>query len=297
MSHVRHAVITSLVAIVLATVLAAPTASVVAEEVTPEFTLEVFHFNDGESDLLGETEGDVGSGSIARFATVLADLRTAAVAATHGHVTVSAGDNYLAGPELAAGVANGTLYDAIALDALDVDAYTIGNHEFDFGPQFLADFIEDFETVEDTDVFVSANLDFSGEPALQALVTAGRIAKSRVVSVDGEDIGIVGATTPELFEVSSPGAVVVADVYAAGEAPMEGINRDSLVAGLRERGHRTVIALDGPDSLAGTINDMAGDGDYVVCLGAGSISTWANALPGELEALRKSMREAANDGS
>ncbi len=92
-------------------------------------------------------------------------------------------------------------------------------------------------------------------------------------------------------------AFVVADVYAAGEAPIEGINRDSLVAGLRERGHRTVIALDGPDALAGTINDMAGDGDYVVCLGAGSISAWANALPGELEALRKSMREAANDGS
>jgi UDP-N-acetylmuramate--alanine ligase len=91
-------------------------------------------------------------------------------------------------------------------------------------------------------------------------------------------------------------AVIVADVYPAGEAPIEGINRDSLVAGLRERGHRTVIALEGPAKLAETVDAMASDGDYVVCLGAGSISAWANALPGELEVLRGKVREVANDG-
>jgi len=91
-------------------------------------------------------------------------------------------------------------------------------------------------------------------------------------------------------------AVIVADVYPAGEAPIEGIDRDSLVAGLRERGHRTVIALEGPGKLAETVDAMASDGDYVVCLGAGSISAWANALPGELEVLRGKVREAANDG-
>ena len=91
-------------------------------------------------------------------------------------------------------------------------------------------------------------------------------------------------------------AVVVADVYAAGEAPIEGIDRDALVAGLRERGHRTVVGLESAEALAETINDMATAGDFVVCLGAGSITAWANALPGELETLRGKTREAANDG-
>ncbi|MEX2311300.1 MAG: UDP-N-acetylmuramate--L-alanine ligase [Rhodospirillales bacterium] len=91
-------------------------------------------------------------------------------------------------------------------------------------------------------------------------------------------------------------AVIVADVYAAGEMPIEGIDRDSFVAGLRERGHRTVVALDGPDALAGIIDGMIGDGDFVVCLGAGSISAWANALPDQLRVLRGLPGEAANDG-
>ncbi len=91
-------------------------------------------------------------------------------------------------------------------------------------------------------------------------------------------------------------AVVVADVYPAGEDPIPGIDRDALVAGLRERGHRTVVALEDADVLAKTIDGMANEGDFVVCLGAGNISAWANALPGELENLRAKTREAANDG-
>ncbi|MFA6267911.1 MAG: UDP-N-acetylmuramate--L-alanine ligase [Pseudolabrys sp.] len=80
-------------------------------------------------------------------------------------------------------------------------------------------------------------------------------------------------------------AVVVANVYAAGEAPIEGADRDHLVMALRARGHRQVIPLDGPEQLAGIIKGLAKPGDYVVCLGAGSISQWAYALPGELQAL------------
>src|SRR6516162_2362561 len=76
--------------------------------------------------------------------------------------------------------------------------------------------------------------------------------------------------------------VVVAHVYPAGEAPIEGIDRDHFVAGLRARGHRQVIPLDGPDQLAGVVKGLAMPGDYVVCLGAGSITQWAYALPGEL---------------
>ena len=80
-------------------------------------------------------------------------------------------------------------------------------------------------------------------------------------------------------------AVVVADVYAAGEAPIPGINRDALVAGLTAHGHRNVTPLKAPEALAATVAELARPGDYVVCLGAGSITNWANALPNQLRAL------------
>jgi UDP-N-acetylmuramate--alanine ligase len=79
-------------------------------------------------------------------------------------------------------------------------------------------------------------------------------------------------------------AVIVAQVYPAGEAPIEGANRDALVQGLRTHGHRHVVPLDGPKRLASLVAAMAQPGDYVVCLGAGSITQWAYALPGELAA-------------
>jgi UDP-N-acetylmuramate--alanine ligase len=81
-------------------------------------------------------------------------------------------------------------------------------------------------------------------------------------------------------------SVIVADVYEAGESPIEGANRDALVDGLRNRGHRHVAALEGPEALASMIAKEAKPGDLVVCLGAGSISAWANALPAQLEALK-----------
>ena len=79
-------------------------------------------------------------------------------------------------------------------------------------------------------------------------------------------------------------AVIVAQVYPAGEAPIAGVDRDALVQGLRTHGHRRVVALDSPEKLAPLVAGMAQAGDYVVCLGAGSITQWAYALPGELAA-------------
>lgn len=80
-------------------------------------------------------------------------------------------------------------------------------------------------------------------------------------------------------------AVIVADVYAAGEAPIAGIDRDGFVLGLRAHGHRNVIALEGAPQLASVVRGIATSGDYVVCLGAGNITQWAYALPDELKAL------------
>ena len=82
-------------------------------------------------------------------------------------------------------------------------------------------------------------------------------------------------------------SVIVADVYPAGEAPIPGVDRDRLVQGLRARGHRQVIPLDGPQDLARIVGRLARPGDIVVCLGAGNITQWAYALPGELAALGK----------
>jgi len=79
--------------------------------------------------------------------------------------------------------------------------------------------------------------------------------------------------------------VIVADVYAAGEAPIAGADRDALVQGLRTHGHRQVVPLEGPDKLAALVASLAQPGDVVVCLGAGSITQWAYALPGELAAI------------
>ena len=76
--------------------------------------------------------------------------------------------------------------------------------------------------------------------------------------------------------------VIVADVYPAGEAPIPGIDRDALVAGMAGRGHRDVMALESREALAPLIAERAKPGDMVICLGAGSITRWAEALPGEL---------------
>ncbi|MCA1529320.1 UDP-N-acetylmuramate--L-alanine ligase [Bradyrhizobium yuanmingense] len=80
-------------------------------------------------------------------------------------------------------------------------------------------------------------------------------------------------------------AVVVADVYAAGETPIEGIDRDHFVAGLRAHGHREVIPLPNAGELAKMVHGIAKSGDLVVCLGAGNITQWAYALPDQLKAL------------
>ena len=77
--------------------------------------------------------------------------------------------------------------------------------------------------------------------------------------------------------------VIVADVYPAGEAPIEGANRDALVEGLRSGGHRDVRALDSEDALPGLLASIVHPGDLVVCLGAGSITRWANGLPKALK--------------
>ena len=72
--------------------------------------------------------------------------------------------------------------------------------------------------------------------------------------------------------------VGIADVYAAGEDPIEGASRDDLVAGLVRHGHRHAVAIPDEDALTALVKKHTKPGDMVVCLGAGTISTWANNL-------------------
>ncbi|HLS68489.1 MAG TPA: UDP-N-acetylmuramate--L-alanine ligase [Kiloniellales bacterium] len=76
--------------------------------------------------------------------------------------------------------------------------------------------------------------------------------------------------------------VLVADVYAAGETPIPGYDRDALVQGLRAHGHRQAAPLADPLDLARIIARAGKRGDMVVCLGAGSITNWAQALPAQI---------------
>jgi len=79
-------------------------------------------------------------------------------------------------------------------------------------------------------------------------------------------------------------SVLIADVYTAGEEPIEGIDRDHLVEALIANGHRDASVVT-RESVARDVAARAEPGDVVVCLGAGDITQWAYALPGELEAL------------
>ncbi len=79
--------------------------------------------------------------------------------------------------------------------------------------------------------------------------------------------------------------VIIAPVYTAGEDPIEGATHTALVDGLMARGHRDARALMEPEDLPGMIASIAKPGDVVLCLGAGTITQWANALPEQLAAL------------
>ncbi len=81
--------------------------------------------------------------------------------------------------------------------------------------------------------------------------------------------------------------VILAPVYAAGEAPIEGIGHEALAAAMHDRGHRDVRTISSEEELPGLIREVAQPGDVVMCLGAGSISLWANALAENLEKLQR----------
>ena len=119
------------------------------------------------------------------------------------------------------------------------------------------------------------------------LKAARQVAEGRVIAVVQPHRFTRLESLMEEFSTcfSDADAVFVADVYAAGETPIEGVDKMALVEGIRRFGHRSVQALESVEALAGVIAGEAKDGDLVVLLGAGDITQWAYALPGQLEGL------------
>ena len=237
-----------------------------------DFWLTILHNNDGESQLVDLGDGFLEDfGGAARFKTVVDDLKKDAVTgipwspgAKRGVMMVSSGDNFLAGPEFNAGLERGIpFYDTVALDLIGYDAIALGNHDFDFGPDVLADFLSGFSLTEPP--YLSSNLDFSAEPVLQAYVDTGRIAKSVVVRERGERIGVIGATTPALASISSPRGVIVNAVAPAvqaevGKLQAQGVNKIVLISHLQSVAEDVTLAAE----LTGIDVVIAGGGDELL---------------------------------
>ena len=119
------------------------------------------------------------------------------------------------------------------------------------------------------------------------LKAARQVAEGRVIAVVQPHRFTRLESLMEEFSTcfSDADAVFVADVYAAGETPIDGVDKLALVEGIRRFGHRSVQALESVEALPGVIAAEAKDGDLVVLLGAGDITQWAYALPGQLEGL------------
>ena len=251
----RTYTVLAVLAILAGLLVSAPaTANAQDGEDSDGFTLTILHNNDGESKLLPDEGSDPG---VARFVALMKQLQ--ADAAGDGVITLTSGDNFLASQEFGVSLAReGPLYDSVALSGV-YDAMALGNHDFDMGPEVTARFITGFDPAI---TFLSANLDFSGEPELQKLVDDGLIARSTVVVKGGEKIGIIGAVTPLLPNISSPRNVSVSPVLPAVQAEVEdlhglGYDKIILVSHLQDVAEEIALVA----SLEGVDVVIAGGGD------------------------------------
>lgn len=244
--------------------------------------LTILHNNDGESQLINRGAGLEDFGGVARFKTLVDELRADAVdysyypyniPAKKGVLMLSSGDNFLAGPEFNASLEKGVpYYDTIAMDLIGYNAVAIGNHDFDFGPDVLANFIAGYERTAPP--YLSSNLIFDEEPMLQALEESGRIADSTIVRFGRNYVGIVGATTPALRFISSPRDVIVMDDVAAAVQEQvdmltaRGVGIVILISHLQSIQEDMDLApmLDGVDIMIAGGGDeiLANEGDLLV---------------------------------
>jgi 5'-nucleotidase len=260
-----------LATLVLSLVLVSGAAPATAKQPKVDFYLTILHNNDGESQVINAGSGLEDFGGAARFKTLVDNLKWEAThgpwtqrGAKRGVVMLSSGDNFLAGPEFNAGIENGVpFYDTIAMELIGYDAVALGNHDFDFGPDVLADFLDGYVLPPP---YVAANLDFSGEPRLQAYVDAGVISPATIIKERGELIGVIGLETPNLPFISSPRNVVVSDelvTIVQGQVDwleMHGVDKIILAGHLQniENDKELIAQVDGVDVV------IAGGGDELL---------------------------------
>jgi len=208
--------------------------------------LTILHNNDAESLLVGFD----GVGGVDRFATVLNRERELARAEGRGVVFLSSGDNFLAGRQLDASLAtapgenasddelnNWIFYDAEAIRRLAYDALVIGNHDLDFGPGMMSKFIRNSTVgpggvIENRTPFISANLDMRPEPLVTEFARS-LIKPSVVIDVPHRGgvtrVGVIGATTPMIRRVASPGRIGIdSDVAGAVQREIDRLTADGV---------------------------------------------------------------------
>ncbi|HVT14344.1 MAG TPA: bifunctional metallophosphatase/5'-nucleotidase [Fimbriimonadaceae bacterium] len=175
-------------------------------------TVTFLHSNDMHAHIEGATIQRKAYGGYARQATLIKRLR----ASEPNVVLLNAGDTF-----------QGTLYfnvyeglaDLAYMNAVHYDAMALGNHEFDRGPATLSDFVKhaDFP-------ILCSNLDFSHESTLSGLVQP-----STVLTIGGEKIGVVGAVTPDVFDISSPGAkITLKDLKSSVQTAVDDLTRQKV---------------------------------------------------------------------
>ncbi|GAA5232292.1 ExeM/NucH family extracellular endonuclease [Verticiella sediminum] len=259
------------------------------------FVLQLLHFSDAEAGLL--------AGQTAPYLGALIDWFDDEYVNT---LVLSGGDNFIPGPFMTAGAdpslaavigaAGAGRPDIAILNALGVDASAVGNHEWDLGSSVLADAVTPSgDYAGALFPYLSANLDYSADSAINALTAdggqalgavAGKFVPSAVIEQSGETIGLVGATTQMLERISSPTGTEVAGFPTAGQ-PGDGQEQDDMallaeqlqleIDALVERGVNKIILLSHLQEL-GNEKALAGLLEGVdIILAAGSHTAMGDA--------------------
>ena len=289
--------------------IAAAGLQVQAEFVRSTFTLQLLHFADAEAGLLASQTAP----NLAALVDAFDDDYT-------NTIILAGGDNFIPGPFAAAGTDaavaathtrgnNPFAADIEIHNRIGVQASTVGNHEFDFGTNAFSDAINDT-----TFPYLSANLDFSGDSGISAryqetVGTGGleeastlskKIVPSAVITVNGEKIGLVGATTQIIETISSTGGVEVKGFTGDGtetndmtllagqlqpvinDLTAQGVNKIVLMAHLQQIALEQALAplLTGVDIvLAAGSNTRLGDSDDVPVAFTGHAADFAGTYP------------------
>lgn len=252
-----------------AVLLAASVLGLSALHAQADFSFTLLHSNDMESALLPSNAGAINYGGAAAWAALNKKLQTEA--ATNGVLTISAGDGWLPGIRLDASTTRPDpfpWFDAMAHRAAGIQAYTLGNHEFDRGPQGVKDYVHSLSAPVQPGVPAGAFPAYNGpvltqvnlfsEPDYSAApnpLDPAKVAKSLVLNTGGQQVGIIGLTTPLIPNISSPGNVTFPGGLTLADAA-SAVNAEA--AALASQGVNKII-------LSGHLQDIRNDSTSSPC--------------------------------